>query len=300
MIDLHSHSNYSDGHSTVTELLIEAERKNISLISITDHNTIKAYDELEDNNVRNLFGGEIVNGVEITTTYNGEVIEILGYNFDLCPMRQLLDLNVLTFEQKQMREFELIKNKYLSVGVKFDINNIVFDPKKESSRVAFCNEIKKYPENNKFFLYPESIYMKSGFTRNEVYNPKSPLYVDQSSLYPSLEKTIEIIHQAGGISFLAHLFVYSKTIVENLENIINRYDIDGLECFYTTFTDSQTKYLLELCALKGLFKCGGSDYHGTNKINHDLGIGAGNLKISENTIQEWYILKLNKHKNSGR
>lgn len=285
MIDLHTHTIYSDGSSSVKELLEEAERKKISLLAITDHNTIAAYKEVDS--LQYLFSGRILPGVEITTTYNGEVIEVLGYGFDIGKMRDFLDKYVLTFEEKQLKEFELIKRRYKEIGVRFDEENIIFDPKTESSRVAFVNEIKRYPENYKFFLNSESINTNSGFTRNEVYNPKSSLYVDQSSLFPSLNKTIEIIHRSGGLAFLAHVYAYSPTIAKDLVPILDTYDLDGVECFYTIFTDEQSKYLINLCRERGLYMSGGSDFHGSRKVNHNLGVGRGNLFIEENLIQEW-------------
>lgn len=287
MIDIHSHTTYSDGSFSVQDILKEAERVGVSLLSITDHNNIKAYQELKNSNIRNLFSGNIIPGVEISTTYKGETIEILGYGFDLEIMQNFLNSNVLTFEEKQLKEYELIKNQYKKIGVIFDENNIKFDSKKESSRVAFVNEIKKYPENKKFFLNEESINSDSGFTRNEVYNPKSQLYVDESSLFPSLEKTIDMIHQSGGLAFLAHTYAYSSNIANELLNIINNYDLDGLECFYTTFTDEQSNYLVKLCEERQMFMSGGSDFHGTRKINHNLGIGRGNLNIDESVVQNW-------------
>ena len=202
-------------------------------------------------------------------------------------MKKLLSENVLNFEEKQLKEFELIKNQYKKIGVKFKEENIIFDPKVESSRVAFVKEIKKYPDNFKFFLYESSITTDSGFTRNEVYNPKSPLYVDESSLFPSLEKTIDMIHSAGGLAFLAHVYAYSKNISEELINILDNYNLDGLECFYTTFTDEQSKYLVDLCKKRSLYMSGGSDFHGTRKVNHNLGTGRGNLNINDEIITSW-------------
>lgn len=191
MIDIHSHTTYSDGSFSVEELLNEAEKLNLSLLSITDHNTIQAHFKLQNPNISDKFKGEIISGIEITTTYKGETIEVLGYGFDLETMQQFLNTNVLTFEEKQLKEYELIRRRYKDIGVIFDENNIKFDPKVESCRPAFAVEIKKHPENYKFFLNQESINTASGFTRNEVYNPKSPLYVDESSLFPNLEITIE-------------------------------------------------------------------------------------------------------------
>lgn len=201
MIDIHSHTTYSDGSFSVKEIMIEAERIGLSLLSITDHNTIQAYQELNNLSTRSLFSGNIITGIEITTTYKGETIEVLGYGFNLEIMQQMLNSNVLTFEKKQLKEYELIKKQYKKIGIIFDENNIEFNPEKESCRVAFCNEIKKYPKNYKFFLKKESMNTASEFTRNEVYNPKSPLYVNQSSLFPSLEKSIDMIHQSGGMAF---------------------------------------------------------------------------------------------------
>lgn len=297
MIDLHTHTINSDGSATTEELLLEAERKNISILSIADHNTIASYEELKNPMLRNLFSGKIISGVEITTTYNGETIEVLGYGFNLDIMREFLKDNVLSFEEKQLKEYELIKNKYHKIGVKFQEKNIRFDPKKESSRIAFATEIKKYPENFPFFLTKEALTSDKGFTRNEVYNPKSPLYVDESSLFPSLDKTIAMIHQAGGVAFLAHTYAYSKNISCQLLTILDNYDLDGLECFYTTFTEEQSDYLVRICHERNLLMSGGSDFHGTRKINHDLGTGHGNLNITEDIVSNWITNYLQEEKN---
>lgn len=300
MVDIHSHTTYFDGSSSVDELLSEAQKLNLSLLSITDHNTIQAHFELQNSNIRDRFKGEIISGIEITTTYKGETIEVLGYGFDLETMQKFLDANVLSFGQKQIKEYDLIKNRYNAVGVIFDENNIKFDPKVESCRPAFAIEIKKHPENYKFFLNQESINTASGFTRNEVYNPKSPLYVDESSLFPSLETAIQMIHNSGGLAFLAHTFAYSPNIANELLNIINNYELDGLECFYTTFTKEQSDYLVSVCNDRKLYMSGGSDFHGTRKINHNLGTGQGNLHIDESVVDNWvsdYISSFDSVKN---
>ena len=296
MIDLHCHTSYSDGSDSVKELLEKANKTGISILSITDHNTIQAYSELKNIELNHLFQGKIITGIEITTTYKGEIIEILGYNFELENMQKFLKQNVLTFEEKQIKEYELIKNKFQKIGLLFQEAQIKFDPKTESSRFSFYKEIQKYPENYKFFLNKNSIESAKGFTRNEIYNPKSPLYIDESSLFPSLKQTIDIIHQSGGIAFLAHTFAYSPNIANELINILDNYELDGLECFYTTFTDTQTSYLTNLCNQRNLLMSGGSDFHGTRKRNHNLGIGGGNLKIEESIITNWQTNKNLKNK----
>ena len=158
-------------------------------------------------------------------------------------------------------------------------------------------------ENYKFFLNKESMKTVSSFTRNEVYNPKSPLYVNESSLFPSLNKTIDMIHASGGLAFLAHTFAYSPNIANDLLNIIDNYELDGLECFYTAFTKEQSNYLIKLCKERQMYMSGGSDFHGTRKINHNLGIGHGNLIIDETVVENWvkrYIPNFNESKNKKK
>lgn len=282
MIDLHTHTTYSDGTSNLEELLKEAESKNLSILSITDHNSVEVYFELDK--FKGLFSGKIIPGIEITTTYKGEVVEVLGYNFDLEIMKKLLSENVLSFKDKQQKERELIKNKFIKLNLKMDLDYIMLNPNKVPLRESFRLEIIKYKENEKYFLFKESLTSKSSFARNEIFNPKSSLYVDQSSLYPSLEQSIKMIHESGGLAFLAHTFAYSSNISDQLLDILDKYNLDGLECYHTIFTDEQKKYLIDLCNKRKLFKSGGSDYHGRNKINHDL----GNQNIADKLIIDWY------------
>ena len=63
--------------------------------------------------------------------------------------------------------------------------------------------------------------------------------------------------------------------------------MDGLECFYTTFTKEQSDYLVKVCEEKGMYMSGGSDFHGIRKINHNLGTGHGNLCINESVVKNW-------------
>ena len=74
LIDLHTHTNYSDGTATVEQTLVLAEGIGLSFLSVTDHNTVNAYDELLRK--KHLFSGKLVSGVELSTTFRSESIEI--------------------------------------------------------------------------------------------------------------------------------------------------------------------------------------------------------------------------------
>ena len=300
-VDMHSHSTYSDGTCSVGEILELAEKRNLAILAITDHNVVDAYDDIKDVKIRDKFKGRIVPGCEVTTTYKGEVIEILGYKINVEEFREKLAENTLTDRDRILRKYKLscmTVDTLTKLGVKFRENfgdeiyrnpKQFYDNRNEAVMDGILREIKSFDENAKYFGGIEKMknITSKEFVRNMIYNPKSEFYIDQSKIYPSLEKTIQIIHECGGLAFLAHLYVYSDSIADNLDNIINEYELDGLETYYTLFTDEQIDFLKEYTKNHNLYKSGGSDFHGERKQNHDLGIGKGNLRIPKEIIEEW-------------
>ena len=85
-IDLHTHTTKSDGTFLPNELLELAENQNISILSITDHESVDAYYDMD----RNLFTGKIIPGIELRTSCFGVAIELLGYGFDIDKMKETI------------------------------------------------------------------------------------------------------------------------------------------------------------------------------------------------------------------
>ncbi len=287
MIDLHMHSTLSDGSSTVDEILREAESKKLSLLSITDHDQIGAYDVLKNENHKGIFSGKIITGVEVTVTVDGELVEILGYGFDLDIFKQGVKKKFLTFKEYKIQEYNRILETYTAKGIKFKAGNIKFMPEYESCRKALWKEIIRYPENVEKFEYPTSVDNYTRFSRDEFYNPKSFFYVDMCDTFLGFQETIDLIHKAGGMAFLAHPFIYSENVVARLQSIVDRYNLDGIECFYYNFTDDQTQFLLDFCDKNNLYSSGGSDYHGTIRPGDEIGTGRGNLRVDPERISRW-------------
>lgn len=90
MIDLHMHTKYSDGSDSLCELLTRVENKKLNTISITDHNTGLAYEEMEKIDLRKYYTGKIIPGIELNTKVLGVPIEILGYGIDYKKMNELV------------------------------------------------------------------------------------------------------------------------------------------------------------------------------------------------------------------
>ena len=92
MIDLHMHTKYSDGTDSVQELLSNATKANLDTISITDHNTCNAYEEMEKSNVSEFYNGNIIVGCEFTTSFDNRLIEVLGYGFDYKNYKEIINM----------------------------------------------------------------------------------------------------------------------------------------------------------------------------------------------------------------
>lgn len=292
MIDLHMHTKYSDGTDTLKDILQKANKINLDIISITDHNTCNAYKEMKDINIYNLFKGKIIVGCEFTTSFENRLIEVLGYGFDYSKVSEYLDdyyTDKLVNERTNILYNRLIK-KIKDYNLLFNLENVrekKFENEFFERRIY--EELITHSENRK--MINEDIWDSfSDFFRKGLTNPKSKLFINHAEFKPSLKEIINIVHKAGGYVFLAHPYQYKFIDTEEfLDRIYNQNEFDGIECYYTTFSDKQIEYLLDFAKNRKLLISGGSDYHGNNKKQHDLGIGRGNLNISNDIIRNWNI-----------
>lgn len=285
MIDLHLHTNHSDGTDTVSELLEKAEQQKLEIISITDHDTVSGYKELENINIKEKFSGKIIPGVEIKAIYNKKNVEVLGYGIDY---KKIKIKKCYNLQEIILEHFKNIADKY---NLHYD-KNIVID--KSNSNIfgsyVFANEILKYEENIiKLENLGEKDLTNNNFFRKCESNPNSIFYFDALKYVGTLEETIEEIHNAGGIAFLAHAYIYNfENPKREIENIIKTTDIDGFECQYPLFTEEQRQEIMLLCKKYNKFMSGGSDYHADRKPNVKMGTGIdNNLNISTEFIQNW-------------
>lgn len=291
MIDLHMHTTCSDGTDTVLELLKKAEKMNLEYIAITDHDNCNGYEQLKEIKLEEVFHGKLIPGIEIKCSYLKRNIEILGYKINTDKMNELMKnfYKDKSRESLQIKYLDMLYEKCLMMGLTLTPKKeIVWNPKNDWASLTIYNDFKKYEENQS--KVPEDMWENfTTFSKKYCANPNHVLFIDKSEDYPSLAEAINMVKQAGGLVFLPHLFIYKW--VENKEEfingIVNHYPIDGIECYYNCFTEEQTNYLIDLCNQKKLYKSGGSDYHGLNKKNLELGIGYGELKVPKDIVEEW-------------
>lgn len=292
MIDLHMHTKYSDGTDSVKEILNNANKIKLETISITDHNTCNAYQEMEEFSVSKFYNGKIIVGCEFTTSFDDRLIEVLGYGFNYIKVNEYLN-NYYTKELINERTnilYNRLLDKIKQLGLIFNLGDVrkkKFD--NEFFERGIYEELVKHTKNKEYLQ--EDIWNSfSDFFRKGLTNPNSKLFINHAEFKPSLEKIINLVHREGGIIFLAHPYQYKFSDTEEfLNKIYDENNFDGIECFYTTFTKKQSDYLLDFANHRNLLISGGSDYHGLNKQQHYLGIGRGNLNISSDIISKWNI-----------
>lgn len=291
MIDLHIHTTYSDGADNLIEVLKKAEDNKLEYISITDHDNCNAYEEIKEINVEDYYTGKIIPGVEIKCAYQGRLIEILGYKINTDKVNEW-SKEFYKYKTKsilQQKYFDLLYEKCLKMNLILSPKeDVKFDSNKDWASVAIYKDIKSHIENKE--LVPEDFWESfSNFSKKYCGNKEHVLYIDKSEDYPSLEEAIEVIKNAGGLVFLPHLFIYrwAENIYDVIDDILDNYDIDGIECYHSEFSEENIKYLIDLCKDRKYYMSGGSDYHGENKKDVKIAIGKGNLKIYKNIIEDW-------------
>lgn len=290
MIDLHIHTTCSDGTYSPVELLKKAKTNNLDLISITDHDSIDAYKELDKIKISDFYDGKIITGIEIKTAFEGIPIEILGYGIDINQFKNSICVNKDIKIKNQLKYLENFKKVGKKLGLIFN-NNITVEKIGEYAATTFYDAIIINSENKEIF--PElKTCKRENFYRTTSGNKKSPFYINEEGDSININLVIEEIHKYGGKAFLAHLYQYKiDDHIKFLGQIIKNTKIDGVECYYSIFTDSQTKEILEITKKSNLYISGGSDYHGENKPSIKLGIGLGNLNVLSNDIDKWLMDK---------
>lgn len=230
--------------------------------------------------------GKIIYGIELNTKILNIPIEILGYNIDYRKMDSLLPSLYISAEERNKIECSRLYHKCLEAGIKLSEKDIItYDCSCFTSKFIHTLIIKD--EYNKKFINEEAWNDSKVFYRKYMSNPDTLLYVEMDDIVPDFETTANLIRQCGGLVFIPHIFEYRENSEKILDYIISNHDIDGIECYYTTFSNKQTQRLLQICKDKNLHISGGSDYHGATKPKVSMAKGFGNLNISEAITKSW-------------
>lgn len=272
-VDLHMHSNFSDdGELTTEEIIDKAIQNSMDIISITDHNSVKAnsiaLDYVKNKKIK------YIPGVEIDCQYNGLNLHLLGYDFDFnkgCFLE--LEENILMQEKKAgLKRIEKIKeitNLYLDKEeVLRKANNgivtgeVICEVLLEDSRNDNSEILKPYISGGKRSDMPFVNFYWDYFSQGK------PAYVHVEFI--SLSEAIKMIKGNGGIAIIAHPGNNLKHNRNLIDELISE-GIDGIEVFSSYHTSEDTDFFYNKALENNLFISCGSDFHGKNKPNIDIG-----------------------------
>ena len=272
-IDLHIHTNKSDGLLSPKEIIDEAKRKQVQTIAIADHDTVDAYtDEVynyaKDNEI------ELITAVEISTKTKKCGIHVLGYNIDTS--NKYLNESLKKIRNARHDYLYNVANKLNEMNYILNINKL--DMIEAVTKAHIAMDIISNKTNEKQLLKQFGHIPSKGEFIEIIMNENCPAYVKKETVTP--KEAAEIIRKAGGKVVLAHPVAYvhedNLTMNEVLE-IINDMKADGLEANYI-YTDRNNNIVNEIekwnkfAEENHLFVTIGSDFHMEDGNHAEIGL----------------------------
>jgi len=274
-IDLHFHSNFSDGKLSVSAIADIIKTNQIKICSLTDHDSVEGINEFKNF----LSGSEIlvIPGVELTAKFGYNEIHILAYDFDINVVTEILKERNEIVRQQKIEEME--KAVVLSREQGFDITNNLSPLPRQPVSLTIALDIcsKKTNQNilvvrhGKEFI-PEDIFY-------EYQAPGKPCFVERSGV--TVEWLINKFKGVAGDLIIGHPFVSVSVVTKPLDETeiysLIKAGMTGIEIYHNHTSDDQIKFLKEIVDERQICYTGGSDSHG-KLTNTPIGeYGRGNF-----------------------
>jgi len=280
MIDLHVHSNKSDGTYSPTRLVQYAVEKGLSAFALTDHDTIKGIDE-----AMQAAQGQpvtVIPGIEFSTAYEDKDIHILGLAIDYKHpvFRSSLDNFISAREERNAKMCKRLQ-EYAGIDITYEKLLAEF-PCAVITRAHYARYLLNHG-------YTKS--MPEAFER--YIGDRAPCFVPREKVTPV--QAVELVLSGGGIPVLAHppLYHMSDHRLDRLVSLLVDHGLVGIEAIYSTYTAGEEVHMRSLASQYHLLISGGSDFHGEIKPDIDLGVGKGKLNVPDYILTDLLHAKKN-------
>lgn len=276
-IDLHVHSNHSDGTFRPAELVELAYEADLSAFALTDHDTVSGVAEAlrtaEALAATRPYPMTVIPGIEVSAVYEGQEIHILGLHVDVQNRRFLEILDGFQNERTE-RNHRMIQR----------LADYGFDISRETIEKAFPGAVMTRAHFARYLMdhgYVESI--REAFDR--YIGVGCPCYLPKKQATP--REAISCILLAGGHPVLAHPPQYKmgKAELENLVRQLISFGLEGIEAVYSTYSEKEERSMRDLARKFNLYITGGSDFHGSNKPHIHMGKGLGGLRVPHELLK---------------
>ena len=271
-IDLHSHTNYSDGFNSPKELIDKAIEKGIEVLGISDHDNLAGIEEATEYGKK--VGVEIIPGVEISSDIMDREIHILGYFVELgnAELERYLEF----FRAERLKRADRIVKKLNILGLSLKLDDVLKIAR--NSAVGRPHIAQAMVEGGFIGSYYEAFnkYIGNGCIAYE------------KKVHVSPRSAFKIISDAGGLSFIAHPGIMPENILKELIED----GVDGIEVIHPSHTAQLVKFYRGIVNEYFLLESGGSDYHGGKRedeknlgkfyVNHSV-VDAMRQRLMRNT-----------------
>ena len=263
--DLHTHSVFSDGSLTPTELIRAAREAGLSALALSDHNTVDGLPEFLSAAVGS--GVEAIAGAEFSVELDGTELHLLGLFIPTEFFPEIDKLMTEVLRRKEESNRELIA-ALAADGMALDYDELCRQtPRGRINRAHVALALTALG-------YTESV--KQAFST--LLSPTEGYYREPKR--PSVWEMLDFLRSIRAVPVLAHPFLHlsPKRLAAFLPEAKKK-GLAGMECYYSTYDEETTALALRMVAEVDLKPSGGSDFHGALKPDIRLGVGRGNLKI---------------------
>jgi 3',5'-nucleoside bisphosphate phosphatase len=279
MIDLHTHSTFSDGSLTPEQLVREAERALLSALALTDHDSIGGLERFMAACSKSIVRG--VPGVEISVDCNpgDATMHILGYFFD--PANTELNEHINRLRDGRRRRNTEILKRLNAMGLMLSMNEIAaFAGENNVGRLHFALALKArgYVRTTQEAFDKYLAKGKAGYAGRLRFKPLDG---------------VTMIRKAGGIAVLAHPFTLNlgKQALADCVSELAQGGLQGIEVYYPQHPPKLVRQYLDLAAQFHLVVTGGTDFHGTPMPDIKLGRGFGALNVPNTVLEQLDALR---------
>jgi predicted metal-dependent phosphoesterase TrpH len=259
LIDLHTHSNASDGTDTPAQLIDKAVSRGIEVLALTDHDTVAGWEEaviaLKEHPAKSAM--KLALGAEISCQdEDGVSIHMLGLLFNPSH-KPLVDELKKTRENRETRMVRIIE-RMNEAGIEISLAE-VYAQKRDDATLGRPH------------LADALVAKGHVSSREEAFNTflhnRSRFYINHYS--PSPSDAIKLIKDAGGVAVIAHPLATSRGRTMKLELLSELIEagLDGIEVNHRDHSEDERGQLLRIAIENDLIVTGSSDYHGTGKMN---------------------------------
>ncbi len=269
--DLHMHTTHSDGSYTPRDLIRYAKQKGLGCVSVTDHDTMSSFEECTDEAKKQ--GIELIPGIEISAQFEPGTLHILGFFQD--PNHAGLKKTLEDIQRARRERNPQIIEQLSKLGIPITLEEVKAESGgKQVGRPHFAKVLLK-----------KKVVKSMQEAFDKFLGKGKPGYVDKRRL--SSADSIRQIRDAGGVAVIAHpkqMRLDEEKLTKELERLVGE-GLGGLEAYNSCQSPEEANLYKRLAKRFNLFVTGGSDFHGANKPDVDLGFMGDGAELGYEVVE---------------